>query len=89
MSNPPRARKIQNLASQLAQFVIINAQGDPAIALSAICEVAAELMKCGGPTAVLPLKASFLQHLDRFLKIPNSLLVAEQPTTPKIILPGN
>lgn len=95
MSNPKRKIHVHDIANLVAQFVTFHSGGDPATALSAICEVTAELMKVGGPALVPKLKESYLQHLERFLKLPNSLIVAvspetQQPIPPpkKIILPG-
>ena len=87
--------KNPRLANTLAQFVILYSGGDPATALSAMCEVTAELMKVAGPLAVPKMKEAYLQHLERFLKLPNSLIDVVSPETQqpmpkpsKIILPG-
>jgi hypothetical protein len=84
-----KVRNSHDLANLVAQFVILSSRGDPATALSAVCEVASELIKVGGVKAP-ELRNTFVNSLDRFLKIPNSLIQSEgQTPPPKIIVPGN
>lgn len=82
-----RIGSTHDLAVMISRMAILYSGGDPAMCLSAVCEVAAELMKVGAPKQD-DLKATFIQHLDRFLKIPNSMIdVPGQPAPSKIILP--
>ena len=79
--------RTHDIATVIAQLVIRYSDGDPATALSAICEVTSEFIKCGGPEAAPKLRESFISHLDRFLKIPNSIIQTNEPPKPTIILP--
>ena len=73
-TNIPELKKTPRLSEQVASFIILQSHGEPSTALSAMCEVVAELIKVGGPQAAPKLRDTFIQHLDRFLKIPNSLI---------------
>ena len=64
---------MKNIACALSQVVVELSDCDPAVALAAVCEVAAELIKIGGSKQD-DVKSAFIANLDKFLTLPNSLI---------------
>lgn len=82
-------RRIHDIAVILARIILLQTNGDPASCLAVLCELSAEFMKFGGPKAKPLLRDKFIESLDRFLKVPNSIIaVPMQEERSEIIIPN-
>jgi hypothetical protein len=66
---PDERRAYDQLVSDLATWIIDRTNGEPAAALMAVTEIAAEMIKSAHNPETC--REHFIEGLDRFLKMPN------------------